>query len=158
MPGAKQITLEKAAMAVEAVEGLGYSQRNAAQLTGVSQPSISAILSDKHRWGEMLDGPVFNQLRLQQKKSFQVASFELGRKALIRAEKSLDKASFLQSVTGYAILRDKERLDAGEPTEITATLNLNATVNLDKLCDALSHALVDSNTVTINGDNDKSGT
>jgi hypothetical protein len=51
-----------------------------------------------------------------------VATFELARKALIQAESALPKASFLQAVTGYGILRDKERLDAGEPTEHVAVI------------------------------------
>ena len=108
------ITLEQAATVVEAVNGLGYSQLKAGELAGISQPSVSAILNGRYRWGEIAEGPVFNELRLRQKKAFQVATFDLARKALDRAETALPKASFLQAVTGYAILRDKERLDAGE--------------------------------------------
>lgn len=137
------VTLEQAARAVEAVKGLGYSQKKAAALAGISQSTVSVILSGNYRWGEVANGPVFNELRLYQKKAFQVATFELAKQALEQVEKTLPKASFLQAVTGYGILRDKERLDAGEPTEIHVSLNLNHSLALDKLIELLGYRLID---------------
>jgi hypothetical protein len=44
----------------------------------------------------------------------------------------------------YGILRDKERLDAGEPTEIVASYTRNEIMGLDKLAAALGQALLAS--------------
>jgi hypothetical protein len=42
----------------------------------------------------------------------------------------------------YGILRDKERLDAGEPTEIVASYTREDISGLDKLAAALSQTLL----------------
>ena len=42
----------------------------------------------------------------------------------------------------YGILRDKERLDAGEPTEITVTYTRHDISGMDALAQALSQALL----------------
>jgi hypothetical protein len=42
----------------------------------------------------------------------------------------------------YVILRDKERLDAGEPTEIVASLTRQEVAGIDKLGAALSQTLL----------------
>jgi hypothetical protein len=47
--------------------------------------------------------------------------------------RQIDKASFYQLVFGAAIMMDKVRLLAGEPTEIHASLNIHAVTTLDKL-------------------------
>jgi hypothetical protein len=44
----------------------------------------------------------------------------------------------------YGILRDKERLDAGEPTEITASYSHAQIQSLDKLSQLLSQTLLPS--------------
>lgn len=44
----------------------------------------------------------------------------------------------------YGILRDKERLDAGEPTEITAVSSHAHMQSLDKLSQLLSQTLLPS--------------
>lgn len=43
----------------------------------------------------------------------------------------------------YGILRDKERLDAGEPTEITASFTRHEVSGVDALAQALSTALLE---------------
>lgn len=140
------ISLEAAALAVEAVEGRGMPQWQAGALAGISQPTVSAILAGNKRWGEACQGPVWNALRLEQKRAFQSASFELARKSLIQAEAKLENASYMQAVTGYAILRDKERLDAGEPTEIIGHIQDRRSVeSLEALAEALGQALIARN-------------
>jgi hypothetical protein len=42
----------------------------------------------------------------------------------------------------YAILRDKERLDAGEPTEITVSYTRHEIEGIDALAAALSQTLL----------------
>ena len=143
MPGAPGISLEQAAMAVEAVEGRGWTTRMAGAAAAFSSKSVSEILRGKGKWGELVDTPVFRQLRLEQKQIFQVASFELARQSLIHAEQALPKASYLQAVTGYAILRDKERLDAGEPTEIVGHIADRRSIeSIESLAAALGQALI----------------
>jgi hypothetical protein len=57
------------------------------------------------------------------------------------AENKIDKASFAQLVFGAAIMTDKARLLAGEPTEIHANLNLTAVASLDNLHRCLANPL-----------------
>lgn len=150
MPGGTGISLEQAAIAIEAVEGRGLPQWKAAEIAGISQPSVSEILAGKYRWGEVAKGPVLNALRLEQKRAFQVASFELARKTLMHAEQVLPKASYLQAITGYGILRDKERLDAGEPTEIIGHVTDRRSVeSVEALAAALSQVLIARNQTTV---------
>ena len=72
----------------------------------------------------------------------------LARDSLIQAQASLPKASYLQAVTGYAILRDKERLDAGEPTEYIAIRTKIEVEGLDRLCEALTRSLLPEKSAT----------
>jgi hypothetical protein len=51
----------------------------------------------------------------------------------VQVEAKLPAASAYQAAGIYGLLRTHERLDAGEPTEIHATLNVTASLNLDKL-------------------------
>jgi hypothetical protein len=136
----RKISLADAAKAVTLVEDLGYSQTAASNVTGLGLSTVSDILAPRYRWGEIVDGPVFLELRRQQKKAFQAALFDLTRQSLIQAQKELPNASYYQAVTGAAILMDKERLYAGEPTEITANLNVNAG-SLEELASALAKCI-----------------
>ena len=72
----------------------------------------------------------------------QAASIKLSQKALQQIENRIDKASAPQAAMVYGILRDKERLDAGEPTEILASLTRQEVVGIDKLGAALSQTLL----------------
>ena len=72
----------------------------------------------------------------------QAASTKLAQKALQQVEDKLDKASASQAAIIYAIMRDKERLDAGEPTEITVSYTRHEVSGLDVLAQALSTALL----------------
>jgi hypothetical protein len=74
----------------------------------------------------------------------QAASVELSKKALRQIENKIDKASAPQAAMVYGILRDKERLDAGEPTEIVASYTRNEIMGLDKLAAALGQSLLQS--------------
>jgi hypothetical protein len=72
----------------------------------------------------------------------QAASIKLSQKALQQIENRIDKASAPQAAMVYGILRDKERLDAGEATEIVATHSRVDISGLDKLAAALSQTLL----------------
>ena len=73
----------------------------------------------------------------------QAASISLSQKALQQIENRIDKASAPQAAMVYGILRDKERLDAGEPTEIVAQLTRHEFEGLDALAVVLGQTLLD---------------
>lgn len=64
-------------------------------------------------------------------------------KALVQVEKKIENASAYQAAGIYSLLRTHERLDAGEPTSITASINIQAVTSLDKLAAMLGQSLVD---------------
>lgn len=64
-------------------------------------------------------------------------------KALVQVEKKIENASAYQAAGIYGLLRTHERLDAGEPTQITASTNIHAIANMDKLAAKLSQALLE---------------
>ena len=55
----------------------------------------------------------------------------------------IENASAYQAAGIYGLLRTHERLDAGEPTEIHAHLNIQAVASLDKLAEMLGQSLID---------------
>jgi hypothetical protein len=86
---------------------------------------------------------VFKRWRQEQNKALEQANRTLARKSLEKAEGKMDNASYAQLVFDAAIMTDKARLLAGEPTEIHANLNIQAVTSLDKLASMLSQALID---------------
>ena len=143
MPGAPMIDPVKAAQAV-ALGEMGYPSTQIAPIVGINDRSIRDILNKHGRWGELADTPVFTKLRLEQKKVLE-ASYRAGAgKLLARAfdEDKLEKASTYQLVIASSIALDKSQLLAGEPTEITATVNLHAIEGLDRLATLLSRTLL----------------
>src|SRR5574337_764266 len=106
MPQGVPTPLDKAAQAIALHEQIGNAAEVARRLD-MSRNTVLDIVSHKARWGEVIeDDPLFKQARAAQKRILQVASMELARKVLARAEEKAPEASFLQLVTGYGILRD----------------------------------------------------
>jgi hypothetical protein len=82
---------------------------------------VDDIINGRNGWREIIaNDQAFKQYRTQAKRQMQAASINLSQKALQQIENRIDKASAPQAAMVYGILRDKERLDAGEPTEIIA--------------------------------------
>ena len=123
--------------------------RQISQTTGVPRGTVHAILNWAHGWDEIADGDVFKRHRQEQNKALEQANRTLAKKSLEMAEGKMDKASYSQLVFDAAIMTDKARLLAGEPTEIHATLNINTIVAMDKLAGMLSQRLVDEQTIDI---------
>ena len=73
----------------------------------------------------------------------QTGSIELAKKALVSIEGKLENASAAQLAVVYGVMRDKERLDAGEPTEIHGHLHVHEIQSIDRLAERLSRALVE---------------
>jgi hypothetical protein len=65
-------------------------------------------------------------------------------KALVQVEKKIENASAYQAAGIYELLRTHERLDAGEPTQITANLDIHAIATMDKLTAMLSRSLIEN--------------
>ena len=69
-------------------------------------------------------------------------------KALVNVEKEIENASAYQAAGIYGLLRTHERLDAGEPTQLTASVSILAVATLDKLAAMLAQSLVDCQETT----------
>ena len=141
MPGAPSIDPVKAAAAMELGESL-YTPTEIAKMTGINRHSVHDILARHGHWGEMAETPVFRKYRLEQKVLLQSATMLVAGKALKQVDDKIDKASAYQAAGIYGLLRTHERLDAGEPTEITASINLHAIQGLDRLAAMLSQSLL----------------
>ena len=148
MAGAPKISLDRAAIAA-AYGDLGYTARVIAPQVGISTRSVAEIIAGHGRWGEVAEKPVFARLRMEQKAILQSASMLVAAKALDQVEAKITQASAYQAAGIYGLLRTHERLDAGEPTEITASVNIHAVQGLDRLAALLSQSLLpESNDVS----------
>jgi hypothetical protein len=142
MPRGRQTDILTAAK-VAALAELGYSTPQIEGLTGVNARTAWGILNNEASWGEIKETPVFKANRLKQKETLEAASRVVAAKALIEVEKKIENASAYQAAGIYGLLRTHERLDAGEPTQITASVNIHAIANLDKLAAMLSLSLIE---------------
>ena len=149
MSRGRRTDLPTAALVLELGETQGNSQRQISQVTGVPLGTVHAILNRAHGWDEIAEGDVFKRHRQEQNKALEQANRTLAKKSLEMAEGKMDRASYSQLVFGAAIMTDKARLLAGEPTEIHATLDLNTVVALDRLAAMLSQSLIDEKTIDI---------
>jgi hypothetical protein len=103
------------------------------------------LINGRNGWREIIaNDHAFKQYRTDAKRKMQAASIKLSQKALQQIENRIDKASAPQAAMVYGILRDKERLDAGEPTEITAVSSHAQIQSLDRLTQLLSQTLLPS--------------
>lgn len=167
MPGAPSIDIAKAALAFNLADA-GLKPIQIAAQTGLARPSVHDILNKHGRWGEVAERPVFNALRQQQQQTLEVAFRSASATLLERAmdPEKLLKASTYQLVISSGIALDKSRLLAGEPTEITASIDLHLVGNLDNLAARLAETLIniranvssETNAVIVDKTNIESGT
>jgi hypothetical protein len=149
VPRGRQTDILTAAK-VTALADLGYSSPQIEALTGVNARTVWGVLNNEASWGEIKELPVFKANRVNQKEALEAASRIVAAKALIQVEKKIDNASAYQAAGIYGLLRTHERLDAGEPTQITASVNLELIADLDKLSRALGQSLIeDKKTVDV---------
>jgi hypothetical protein len=142
MPRGQQTDILTAAK-VAALAELGYSSPQIEALTGVNARTAWGILNNEASWGEIKESPVFKANRLKQKEALEAASRVVAAKALVQVEKKIESASAYQAAGIYGLLRTHERLDAGEPTQITAAVNIHAITAMDKLAAMLAQSLLD---------------
>ena len=144
MPRGKRTSLPQAAQA-KALADIGYQGTQIADAVGLPARTVDDIINGRNGWREIIaNDQAFKQYRTDAKRKMQAASIKLSQKALQQIENRIDKASAPQAAMVYGILRDKERLDAGEPTEITAVYSHAQIQGLDKLSQLLSSTLLPS--------------
>jgi hypothetical protein len=139
----RRTDLRTAALVMELGETEGRGKREISTITGVPASTVETILNRAHGWDEIAEGELFKRHRLEQNKALEQANRSLAKKSLEMAETKMDRASYSQLVFGAAIMTDKARLLAGQPTELIASVNLHAIQDLDKIGKLLSQALVD---------------
>jgi 5'-3' exonuclease len=138
----RRTDIPTAALVMELGETQGKSMRQISEVTGVPVSSVHSILNRAHGWDEIAEGDVFKRHRQEQNRALEQANRTLAKKSLEMAEQKIDKASYSQLVFGAAIMTDKARLLAGEPTQINATVNIHTVEKMDKLRAMLNQALL----------------
>jgi hypothetical protein len=137
MPRGKRTSISAAAQG-KALVDIGYQGTQIADATGLPVRTVDDIINGRNGWREIIaNDQAFKRYRTQAKRQMQAASISLSQKALQQIENRIDKASAPQAATVYGILRDKERLDAGEPTEITASYTRQEISRMDAFAAAL---------------------
>ena len=137
MPRGKRTSINQAAHA-KALADIGYQGTQIADAIGLPVRTVDDIINGRNGWREIIaNDQAFKRYRTQAKRQMQAASISLSQKALQQIENRIDKASAPQAGTVYGILRDKERLDAGEPTEITASYTRQEISRMDAFAAAL---------------------
>ena len=144
MPRGKRTSIPQAAQA-KALADIGYQGSQIADATGLPVRTVDDIINGRNGWGEIIaNDQAFKTYRSDAKRKMQAASIKLSQQALQQIENRIDKASAPQAAMVYGILRDKERLDAGEPSEIVGSYSRVDISGLDKLPAALGQALLQS--------------
>ena len=142
MPRGKRRSIAQAAQA-KALAEIGYQGTQIADAIGLPVRTVDDIINGRNGWREIIaNDQAFKQYRTQAKRQMQAASINLSQKALQQIENRIDKASAPQAAMVYGILRDKERLDAGEPTEIVALHTRQEIDGLDALAAILGQTLL----------------
>ena len=144
MPRGKRTFIPQAAQA-KALADIGYQGTQIADATGLPVRTVDDIINGRNGWREIIaNDQAFKQYRTQAKRQMQAASINLSQKALQQIENRIEKASAPQAAMVYGILRDKERLDAGEPTEIIATHSRVEVEGMEAMAQALGQTLLQS--------------
>ena len=144
MPRGKRTSIPQAAQA-KALADIGYQGSQIADAIGLPARTVDDIINGRNGWSDITaNDQAFKQYRSDAKRKMQAASIKLSQKALQQIENKIDKASAPQAAMVYGILRDKERLDAGEPTEIVKSYTRQDVEGLDQLAAALSQTLLQS--------------
>ena len=125
------------AATVGALGDMGYAGTKIARMTGVAERTVYDLLGGERKY---LQEPVTAALRKGIKERLQARSLDLSDRCLNQVEDTLQWTSARDAAVVYGILRDHERLDAGEPTLIAEHLNIHTMGNLDSLLDKFRQA------------------
>ena len=112
-----QLTEPKRAYAVRDLAAIGMKPTDIANETSLPVSTITDIIIGRNGWAERLKDPSWGKYRSARKRQLQAASLELSTRLLDHASLNFKVTSPYQAVGMYGIIRDKERLDAGEATQ-----------------------------------------
>ena len=142
MPRGSRTPIHAAAQA-KALADTGYTSGQIARATGLPKSTVADIIAGKGAWGEITQSDQrFMSYRMEAKRQLQISGIELSKKALQQVEDKLPSASAAQAAVIYGVMRDKERLDAGEATQNISIHTREEILALDELAASLSRALL----------------
>jgi len=118
MARGRRTELEKAVAATVLREELGCSPREIGRRLDLAEATVRDIFSGKNGWDRIHDIPWFKEYRDIQKQTIHASIIELQKSALAQIAKGIGKSSAAQATYSFGILYDKQRLSAGESTEI----------------------------------------
>ena len=139
---ARKIGLEIAGMA-QGMKDCGVAVQEIADAVGLSTNTVNNIIHNRGRWSDLYkDQGVFAKYR-------QLIKMRMNSKALTYADRMLDSidaardtGNVSQRAVAYGILRQHERLDAGEATSHVAVIHKTDLEALDRLARRLADGLV----------------
>lgn len=144
MPGAPSIDPVKKTTAL-ALGDMGYKGTKIAKMLGMAQRTVYDILGGDRNY---LSGPVDATLRTKIKERLQARSLDLSDRCLDQIELTLPETHARDAAVTYGILRDHERVDAGEPTQLIGIAHLHEIPALDRLATVLAQRLLPANDVS----------
>jgi hypothetical protein len=139
----------KAAQAMN-LKDAGYQVAEISRITKLNRSSVDDILNGRGHWSELVEKPVFIELRRAQNQALEAGFRHASSVLLQRAfdESKLEKASTYQLVIASSVALDKARLLAGESTANVEVHSKVEVTGLDNLCSALSQVLLESTKVS----------
>lgn len=124
------------AATVQAHWEVGYSASEAARIVGVPDRTARQWVNNEGLQTRLAE------TRRGIKDRLQAESLDIAGECLGQVRKTLDKASAYQAAGIYGLLRQHERIDAGEPTSIVASVNVEVEGRIDEVVQALGSALL----------------
>jgi len=118
MARGRRTELEKAVAATVLHEELGCSPREIGRRLDMAEATVRDIFSGKNGWDQIHNLPWFKEYREIQKQTIHASIIELQKGALAQIAKGIAKSSAAQATYTFGVLYDKQRLSAGESTEI----------------------------------------
>ncbi len=141
MARGRRTELEKAVAATVLHEELGCSPREIGRRLDMAEATVRDIFSGKNGWSQIHSLPWFEEYREIQKQTIHASILELQKSALVQIAKGMEKSSAAQATYTFGILYDKQRLSAGEATEIHEVITREKVESLEDLNEKLQRAV-----------------
>ena len=122
MARGRRTELEKAVAATVLHEELGCSSREIGRRLDMAEATVRDIFSGKNGWDQIHSLPWFKEYREIQKQTIHASILELQKSALVQIAKGMEKSSAAQATYTFGVLYDKQKLSAGEATEIVEVI------------------------------------
>ena len=144
---------EKAVAATVLHDELGSSPREIGRRLDMAEATVRDILSGRNGWARIHDIPWFKEYREIQKQTIHTAIIELQKSALAQIAKGIAKSSAAQATYSFGVLYDKQRLSAGEATEIHEVITRDKVESLEdlnaKLAVAVAHRILAAKVIEV---------